>query len=161
MSDKESDKKGDKEKAHYKELVGNSGLDVRPEFVGALLGVTRWPPDAFTIEYDDGRLSAVYWIRGTSIGKFAFHEADASSLATIRPLASVSSLGVTSTVPIEGSDRGKRRRILTIRFGSEGEEATTADITVSDMETNPHVAALSRSFIDAVRDAVAGESADN
>ncbi|TDZ87344.1 hypothetical protein DE4585_00336 [Mycobacteroides salmoniphilum] len=141
------------------ELVGDSGLEVRPEFVIGLRGVVRWPVRAFAVEYTDfGYLDTVYWIDGSAIGVYKFHSEKAIS-TVIRPLSAVSSVSVISAVDVDGFSRGRLHQGITIRFGSGGEEPIDADIDISDTDDRQHVSELSKDFIAAVLNAVAGDVA--
>lgn len=142
-------------------LVGDSGLQVRPEFVIGLRGVMRWPVQAFAVEYSDfGYLDTVYWLDGSTIGVYKFISENAIS-TVIRPLTAVSAVSVISAVGVDGFNRGKVRSGVTIRFGSGGEEAIDADVNISDSDDNQHVSELSKNFVAAVLNAVAGGPVDS
>ncbi|MFT9828324.1 hypothetical protein [Mycobacteroides abscessus] len=137
-------------------LVGDTGLKVRPEFTIGLRAVMRWPVRAFAVEYNGlGYLETVYWLDGSSIGVYRFHSETAIS-TVIRPITAISALSVIASVEADGFNRGNVHKVLTIRFGSGGEEAIEADISVSDSDDIEHVSDLRKNFIAAVMNTVAG-----
>lgn len=118
----------------------------------------RWPVRAFAVEYSDfGYLDTVYWLDGSMIGVYKFISENAIS-TVIRPLAAVRAVSVISTVGADGFNRGQVKSGVTIRFGSGGEEAIEADINISSSDDNQHVSGLSKNFIAAVLNALAGET---
>ena len=133
-------------------------MQVKPGFIIGLRGVMRWPVRAFAVEYNGlGYIETVYWIDGQSIGVYKF-ESETDISTVIRPLAAVSALLVLSKVEVEGFNRGRLHRLLTIEFGPDGEDATGEDISVSSTDDIEHVADLNKRFIEAVLNASAGKA---
>lgn len=122
----------------------------------------RWPVRAYAVEYSAlGYIDTVYWLDGSVIGVCKFHSESAIS-TIIRPVSAVSAVSVITSVEVDDAfNRGKLHKVLTIRFGSGGEEAITADLDLSDADDLEHISDTRKNFMAAVLNTLAGEAVDN
>jgi hypothetical protein len=132
------------------ELVGDS-ITVPDAFALAIRSFTSWPPDAWAVDIDHGKVETVYWLQGESIGWLTAHRERITG--AMCPATSVRQVKLLAQVTGDDVRPGEAVRSISISF------ANGNDVSISPGAYDSHyLRDRANEFIDKLLRLIEGDS---